>query len=427
MPDETVDLPAPVAQTEDERRRQSALLGFALVFGLLLVIALIVALAGERDDQSAVDSGVPRSTLPSTDGGPTSTQDVPDDPPGVDRSETGSAVRLSYVEAQAGESFGDDTVEAEPTTSQFELIATESGSYRFAISGEGDAYSYSGYDAARLVSWNVFDDGDGPTGSQTVASGSILASLPFLFQRSTVAAIALADDYDAIVDPATGRAVVEIDEDLSPNLIGGGPDHITGIFDVVTGLPIAIEETLAGQPYRMLTLIDGDWAADVDNSTFDAPRSDQVFHDGVDVVTDPAKVMGDGFPTLPDAIDGFELAVTQAAVDADVATGVEGSNPPADEVVIGHYRAPWRSYTVALLGYDDIDGYGFSNPLFGEGSVQTEIPFDVEGGRYDGLNAAAVFEPGVEQSIWVTDGSVAAVVAGDLDVLGLRSVLASIS
>jgi hypothetical protein len=220
---------------------------------------------------------------------------------------------------------------------------------------------------------------------------------------------------------------------LRPNAIGGGPDFETVAVDRETGLVLSYVGTEAGRP----TVTLGALTVETFPTKLDVFDLDPVLLEGV-TGFDSGFVMVSGlgeaselvgYPVLTPSVvpAGYEIsAIRVAPGTTNGFTGAEASNPQNVDVVHIQYSNGWRHFTVSTRRAADTSGFGWIDPMSGEGQIFDLAPFTVSGGALAGAAAEVTFSPETLPHLWAQTPDLVFTVAGPLTEFEMRDIVESL-
>lgn len=396
---------------------------------VVAVVALVAtSIGGDADGRlDTLDDGVDQAPA-DPDGGPDRDPDPnpqPTTPPNETGPENTTATATEGVDgvtAAITVTWHDVPQGDEPTRLTGTFAAAVDGSVQLALETEGWEQAH-GYDASTATTWSTEAGSEGDTAS-AVAGAGLLSAIDhvnaYRWRRGFVASEP-SDAGDRI--EVDGRPTVRFETDLEPNQIGGGPDHLVTLVDAATGIVVRSEESVDGEPWLTVELHDLDWAALLDRAVFGPPAGTDV-EDGALRTVDGVPADLEGQVPLPTVLPGgYELVRTQVAAGPDLLlSGSEAGNPAMFPAVVSTYRRGWDELRVTTFAYEDA-GFGFADPLGGEGLVAEETDVSLGGdGFFTGVDANLVTAPGADDHLWGVDGTHGFLVAGDATVDDLVAV-----
>lgn len=304
--------------------------------------------------------------------------------------------------------------------SEFTYTQARDGSFRLERDGDIEVYDATG--TARSSSF-VIDDEVSVFQDIGVGLGPPdFYGLSFAVQgRAGLNAMARDGSAFAGVGEAFGRETVVFETPLRPNAIGGGPDFETMAVDRETGVMLSYLGTESGRPTVTLEALSVEtFPTKLDVFALDPALVDGAtgFDSGFIAVSglgEASELVG--YPVLTPAVvpSGYEIsAVRVAPGTTDGFTGAEASNPQNVDVVNVRYSNGWRHFTVSTRRADDTTGFGWIDPMSGEGQIYDLAPFTLEGGALAGAAAEVTSSPETLPHLWAQTSDIIFTVAGPL-------------
>ncbi len=319
------------------------------------------------------------------------------------------------------------------TTSEFDesredLVFTlaEDGSFHaestFAFAGSEPSVAIEAYDAGTETLWSAFESGSGTGELEAYASRFVgLLQAPAIYQlgRQEGAATVIAGVRAGTITPelADGRTVATLVAPLTANESAGlTQGTLATTVDLTTGLPVEIDED-RGTYRRQVVLTSFTWELDDPGVSF-LPDEAAELRDPVFVATTLAGAEGlVGYvPPLPETLPaGFMLRSIVAADQPDnYFTGPEGLNPPGEGIVVASYRDGFHSFSVSFLRNVDPDGFGWADPLAGEGQAFSSEVLVLSGGALAGAESYVSVDVNTSPHLWGVTEDLVFLVTGDL-------------
>ncbi|MGH2690243.1 MAG: hypothetical protein ACRDKW_15765, partial [Actinomycetota bacterium] len=305
--------------------------------------------------------------------------------------------------------------------------------FSFATTSAGDF----ALDAADGSERQAYAAADGTLRSVSVVEGSVFAledrntgvgppdgaGTMWLLKRSlgSVVRAFLAERTDAPVETVEheGREAWHLSIDVDPTRYELTPDHLDITVDRQTGFPVEVTETRAGELVQRIRLRDLAVDRPIDPARFrlEFPPGARVgsADAGFRRVAPEEAAAALGYqPPVPASVpDGYEHTAV-AVAGRSRSTGAEGMNPESRDVFGLSSRRGLDALTVTSRRTGD-DPSAWTDPITaGEGSITHPATIRLRTGRFRGVEAELVVEPGTPPHLWLRTDDLVVTVAGDV-------------